>query len=190
MTTAQGSQPVQITAKTTTATALTAGQTTAAATMFSTESPDTNQEDTRELEGQEDPIPSLASSSSSLDEAVAGTSASGPPQIDHHAHQDLLHRIARNIGLHVEEVIEPEDLIVNILMPEGPSKPCSLVVTVVNKKERLEQQGPALKSKESKRIDLFGRKVYSTGGLQLRIANQQAILSRYNFNSWGLHVEV
>ncbi|EMP32225.1 hypothetical protein UY3_10634 [Chelonia mydas] len=33
-------------------------------------------------------------------------------------------------------------------------------------------------------MDLFVRKVYSTGGLQLRIANQRATLSRYNFNSW------
>lgn len=34
-------------------------------------------------------------------------------------------------------------------------------------------------------MDLFGRKVYATAGLQLRIANQQAILRRYNFNSWA-----
>ncbi|EMP34013.1 hypothetical protein UY3_08821 [Chelonia mydas] len=33
-------------------------------------------------------------------------------------------------------------------------------------------------------MGLFDRKMYSTGGLQLQIANQQAILSRYNFNSW------
>ncbi|EMP37492.1 hypothetical protein UY3_05305 [Chelonia mydas] len=33
-------------------------------------------------------------------------------------------------------------------------------------------------------MDLFSRKIYAAGSLQLRIANQQAILSRYNFNSW------
>lgn len=43
------------------------------------------------------------------------------------------------------------------------------------------------KSKESKRLYLSGCKVYSTTTqvLQLRIAYQQAILSRYNFNSWN-----
>ncbi|EMP34017.1 hypothetical protein UY3_08825, partial [Chelonia mydas] len=44
---------------------------------------------------------------------------------------------------------------------------------------------PAPKSKDAKRLDLFGRKVYSSGGLQLRITNQQALLSHYNFNSWN-----
>lgn len=34
-------------------------------------------------------------------------------------------------------------------------------------------------------MDLFGGKVYSTKGLQLCVANQQAVLSRYSFNSWG-----
>ncbi|EMP36034.1 hypothetical protein UY3_06768, partial [Chelonia mydas] len=34
------------------------------------------------------------------------------------------------------------------------------------------QQAPAPKSKDSKHLDLFGRKESSTGGLQVRIANQ------------------
>uniref|UniRef100_A0A8C3T5V1 HORMA domain-containing protein 1 n=1 Tax=Chelydra serpentina TaxID=8475 RepID=A0A8C3T5V1_CHESE len=38
------------------------------------------------------------------------------------------------------------------------------------------QQAPAPKSKDAKRLDLFGRKIYSGGGLQLRAANQQALL--------------
>ncbi|EMP37764.1 hypothetical protein UY3_05047 [Chelonia mydas] len=62
--------------------------------------------------------------------------------------------------------------------------PCSLVVLAVNEKERHGQQAPAPKAKEAKRLDLSGRKVYSSGGLQLRIVNQQAILNRHNFNSW------
>ncbi|EMP26604.1 hypothetical protein UY3_16290 [Chelonia mydas] len=61
---------------------------------------------------------------------------------------------------------------------------CSLVVLVVNEKEHQGQQALAPKAKEAKCIDLFGRKVYAMGGLQLGIANQEAILSRYNFNSW------
>ncbi|XP_067399047.1 IgGFc-binding protein-like [Emydura macquarii macquarii] len=62
------------------------------------------------------------------------------------------------------------------------TQPGSLIVSTANEKERQGQQGPTPKAKEPQRLDLFGRKVYSTGGLQLRIANQQAILSRYNFN--------
>ncbi|EMP35730.1 hypothetical protein UY3_07105 [Chelonia mydas] len=63
--------------------------------------------------------------------------------------------------------------------------PCSLVVSTVNEREHHGQQASAPKAKEAKRLDLFGRKVYSSGGLQLRIANQQAILNGHNFNSWA-----
>ncbi|EMP33914.1 hypothetical protein UY3_08925 [Chelonia mydas] len=61
--------------------------------------------------------------------------------------------------------------------------PCSVVVLAVNKRERHGQQAPAPKAKEAKHLDLFGRKVYSSGGLQLRIVNQQAILNGHNVNS-------
>lgn len=85
-----------------------------------TEATDAEQEEFREPEGQEDPGPPLASSSSSLDEAVMGASTSGPPPIDHMAHQDFLQRIARNMGLQAEEVVESEDPMVNSLAPERP----------------------------------------------------------------------
>ncbi|KAM7168971.1 uncharacterized protein RBU57_006698 [Macrochelys suwanniensis] len=62
--------------------------------------------------------------------------------------------------------------------------PCSLVVQSVNERERNGQQAPAPKSKDAKRLDLFGRKIYSGGGLQLRAANQQVLLSRYGYNTW------
>ncbi|EMP34757.1 hypothetical protein UY3_08097, partial [Chelonia mydas] len=62
--------------------------------------------------------------------------------------------------------------------------PCSLVISSVNEKERQGQKASVPKAKETKRLDLFGRKVYSSGGLQRRIANQQAILNRHNLNSW------
>lgn len=65
-------------------------------------------------------------------------------------------------------------------------QPCSLVVAAVDEKKRQGQRAPAPKSKDAKCLDLFGHTVYSTGGLQFRIANQQAILSRYNFNSWNV----
>lgn len=63
--------------------------------------------------------------------------------------------------------------------------PGSLVVSVANEQEQQSQQGPTPKAKDAKKLDLFGRKVYSTGGLHLRIANQQALLSQYDFNSWS-----
>ncbi|XP_074826803.1 uncharacterized protein LOC141998064 [Natator depressus] len=40
------------------------------------------------------------------DEAVAGTSSSGPPPIDLRAHQELRHRVAQNMNLQVEEMVE------------------------------------------------------------------------------------
>ncbi|EMP35559.1 Hepatocyte growth factor activator, partial [Chelonia mydas] len=198
--------------------------------------PEAMQDAPRDAEGQEDPVLALASVlvASSPDEVVAGTSSSGPPPVDSQAHQDLLRRVVCNMGLQAEEVVEPEDPMVNILALEGPSRaalpliktiqattktlwqtpasmpprakgierkyfipskgyeylythpqPCSLVVAAVNKRERQGQQCLTPKSKDSKKLDLFGQKVYSTGGFQLRIANQQAILSRYNFNSWN-----
>ncbi|EMP32947.1 hypothetical protein UY3_09900 [Chelonia mydas] len=98
------------------------GQATVISATIATEAPDTDQEEVREPEGQEDPILPLASSSSSPDEVVAGASTSGPPQIDHRAYQDLLWRIAYNMGLLAEEVVEPEDPMVDILTPEGPSQ--------------------------------------------------------------------
>ncbi|EMP36764.1 hypothetical protein UY3_06042 [Chelonia mydas] len=52
------------------------------------------------------------------------------------------------------------------------SSPCSLVVSVVNKRERHGQQATAPKAQDAKHLDLFGRKVFSSGGLQLRIANE------------------
>ncbi|EMP41357.1 hypothetical protein UY3_01399 [Chelonia mydas] len=161
----------------------------------------------------QDPLAPVASSSSSLEEAVAGTTISGPPPIDLRAHQDLLRRVARNMNLQAEEVVELEDSVVDILSVEAPtrvalpiirtiqtnaktiwqtpasipptargverkyfvpskeyeylythSQPCSLVVTSVNERERHGQQAPAPKSKDARRLDLFGRKITPQGG--------------------------
>lgn len=54
--------------------------------------------------------------------------------------------------------------------------PRSLVVSVANERDRQGLQDTTLKAKDSKKLDLFGRKSYSTGGLQLCISNQQALL--------------
>ncbi|XP_029768569.1 uncharacterized protein LOC115271282 [Terrapene carolina triunguis] len=63
--------------------------------------------------------------------------------------------------------------------------PNSLVVKVVNHKECQGQPAPTLKNKDSRRLDLFGRKLYSSSSFQLRVANHQALLGRYDFNLWG-----
>nr|XP_032619440.1 histone-lysine N-methyltransferase NSD2-like [Chelonoidis abingdonii] len=76
------------------------------------------QEPTHEQEAIQDLLIPGVSSSSSPDEAVAGTSSSGPPPIDLRAHQDLLRRVALNISLLVEEVPEVKDPAVSNLLPE------------------------------------------------------------------------
>ncbi|XP_044860104.1 GTPase IMAP family member 8-like [Mauremys mutica] len=60
--------------------------------------------------------------------------------------------------------------------------PDSLVVQSVNDRERNGQPAPAPKSKDARRMDLLGRKVYSAGGLQMRIGNQLVLLARYVFD--------
>ncbi|EMP32667.1 hypothetical protein UY3_10192 [Chelonia mydas] len=188
-----------------------------------------------EQEDQPEGVEQQLTSSSSPSEAVVGTEVSGPLPINHRAHQELLRRVAQNLGLPAEETVEQEDPLVDILSPKSPSSialpliktiqsnyktvwqtpassaptakgvehkyfapskgceflfchpsPCSLVVSAVNERQRYGQQAPAPKAKEAKRLDLFGRKVYSSGGLQLRIVNQQAIFNRHNFNSWAV----
>ncbi|XP_073190764.1 uncharacterized protein [Lepidochelys kempii] len=87
---AQAPQPAQIAAEATLRHDPLQGQATATSAVVATEAPDAEQEEGRELVGQEDPVPPLASSSSSLGEALAGASTLGPLPIDHKAHQDLL----------------------------------------------------------------------------------------------------
>lgn len=60
-----------------------------------------------------------ASSSSSLDEAVVRALLAPVPD-DSRAHQELLRRMAWNMGLQAEKIVEGVDPMVNILTPEGP----------------------------------------------------------------------
>ncbi|EMP31536.1 hypothetical protein UY3_11350 [Chelonia mydas] len=94
-------------------------------------------------EEQEDPVPPLASLLSSPDEAVAGTSVSGPPSIDSRAHQDLLRRVARNMGLQAQEVVELEDPMVNILALEDPSGVALPIVKSIQANAKTVWQTPA-----------------------------------------------
>ncbi|EMP37294.1 hypothetical protein UY3_05531, partial [Chelonia mydas] len=51
-----------------------------------------------------------------------------------------------------------------------------------------EQQGqpaPTPKNKYSQRLDSFGRRLYYPLSFQLRVANHQALLGRYEFSLWG-----
>ncbi|XP_067409619.1 RB1-inducible coiled-coil protein 1 [Emydura macquarii macquarii] len=63
--------------------------------------------------------------------------------------------------------------------------PGSLVVDAVNQRDRQGTHANTPKNKESKKLDLFGRKIYSTAALQLRMANYQALLGRYTLNLWS-----
>lgn len=58
-----------------------------------------------------------------------------------------------------------------------------LEVAVANEKGR-QDTGINLKKIEDKKLDLSGKKLYSTGGLQLCIANQHPLLWHYNFIMW------
>ncbi|XP_065410464.1 uncharacterized protein LOC135973045 [Chrysemys picta bellii] len=62
--------------------------------------------------------------------------------------------------------------------------PNSLVVEAVNHKKRQGQSIPTPKNKDSRRLDLFGRKLYSSSSFHLRVAYHQALLGRYDFNLW------
>ncbi|EMP39265.1 hypothetical protein UY3_03506 [Chelonia mydas] len=61
--------------------------------------------------------------------------------------------------------------------------PGSLVVSAANENEKQVHSSSTPKNKEAKRLDLFGRKNYSTASLQFRVANP-CLLGRYNFNLW------
>ncbi|KAM7162383.1 uncharacterized protein RBU57_009550 [Macrochelys suwanniensis] len=70
----------------------------------------------------QDPLVPELLSSSSPDEAVAGASSSGLPPIDLRDHQDLLRRLALNMNLQVEEVVELEDPVVDLLTADAPTR--------------------------------------------------------------------
>lgn len=60
----------------------------------------------------------------------------------------------------------------------------SLVVSAANEKDKPLHTSLTPKNKEAKRLDLFGRKIYSTASLQFWVADHQALLESYNFNLW------
>ncbi|EMP37133.1 hypothetical protein UY3_05664 [Chelonia mydas] len=60
--------------------------------------------------------------------------------------------------------------------------PNSPVVKSVNHREWQGQPAPTPKNKDSRRLDSFGRKIYSSSSFELRVANHQAFLSQYKFN--------
>ncbi|EMP37038.1 Transcription factor COE1 [Chelonia mydas] len=112
----------------------------------------------------------LASSSSSPDAAITG--APHPvPQDDAKAHQELLKAEHKYfVPTKGHEYLYSH------------TAPNSLVVEEV--KERQSQPGATPKNKASRRLDLFGHKIYWSSSLQLRVANHQALLGQYDFNMW------
>lgn len=61
--------------------------------------------------------------------------------------------------------------------------PNSMVVLAVNERERLRLTNPY--DKDWKKLDLLGRKAYSSAALQFRIANYEAFMSRYNHTNYS-----
>ncbi|EMP35675.1 hypothetical protein UY3_07161 [Chelonia mydas] len=60
----------------------------------------------------------------------------------------------------------------------------SLVVSIIKERDRQVQASGTPKNKDARRLDLFGRKVYSVASLQVWVSNHQALLGRFNFNLW------
>lgn len=100
------------------------------------EEPSSAQEQPGQLEGCEDPVPPLATSSSP-NEVVAGVSVSGPPPINHRVHQDLLRRFACDMGL------QAEDPMVDIPMSEGSSQVVLPLIKTIQNNNKTLWQTPA-----------------------------------------------
>lgn len=77
----------------------------------------------------------------------------------------LLQSVWRNATLH-----QSRDL--RAFIPPIPA-PISLVITMVNNGAQQGKFKSTLKDKDSKRMDLMGRKIYTSSALQMWIANQQ-----------------
>lgn len=60
-----------------------------------------------------------------------------------------------------------------------------LVMTAVNEKVKWGWPISAPKYKDAKKLDLFGRKMYSSSGLQFKIANHQALLAHFDYSNWA-----
>ncbi|XP_029768664.1 protein AMN1 homolog [Terrapene carolina triunguis] len=199
---------------------------------------------------QEDPGEQGAGPPMNVDVPTALTASSGDdedntmgplqpvPQDDAKAHQELLKRVASNLGLEAEELEEPSDSLFDVFCSSAPARvvlplhegvskitnalwqtpsslapiskraepkyfvptkgheylyshpaPNSLMVEEVNHKERQGQPRASPKNKDSRRLDIFGRKIYSFSSLQLRVANHQALLGWYDFNMWQAMVK-
>lgn len=58
--------------------------------------------------------------------------------------------------------------------------PNSFIVTVMNGRAQQGRSKSIPKEKDSKTMDLMGRKIYTCSSLQMQIAKHQALLSKYN----------
>ncbi|XP_065432834.1 zinc finger protein Rlf isoform X8 [Chrysemys picta bellii] len=63
--------------------------------------------------------------------------------------------------------------------------PNSLVVDATNQRAKQQYSHSAPPNKDSKRLDLFGRKVYASSTLQFRIANYTAVLAKYDHKNYN-----
>ncbi|EMP39369.1 hypothetical protein UY3_03421 [Chelonia mydas] len=147
-----------------------------------------------------------ALSFSSPDEAIMGP----PPvvsQDDDKAHPELLRRVASNLGLETEELEEPLDTLFNILSSAAPARVTLPMHEGVAKFIKALWQTPSSLTPISKCAEhkyyvpargyeyfythpipnsLVVSAVNDQESLQLRVANHQALLGRYDFNIWQL----
>ncbi|EMP38972.1 hypothetical protein UY3_03805 [Chelonia mydas] len=140
----------------------------------------------------EDPT-ALASSSSSPDEAIMGPPSPVPPD-DAKAHQELLKRVAANLGLKAEELEEPLDSLFDVLCSTAPARVALPLHEGVSKItnalwQTLSSLPPISKRTERKYFVLSKGHEYlythlAPNFLVWRVANHQALLGCRDFNMW------
>ncbi|XP_075774489.1 uncharacterized protein LOC102450277 [Pelodiscus sinensis] len=64
-------------------------------------------------------------------------------------------------------------------------QPNSLIVDAVRHKSKMSQFKNSLSDRDTKKLDYFGRKVYSSSTLLLRVAYYAALLSNHNFDNYS-----
>ncbi|EMP38430.1 hypothetical protein UY3_04376 [Chelonia mydas] len=114
---------------------------------------DLRQPDPPQQDLPQDPLVPAVSSSSSPDEVIAGTSSSGPTPIDLRAHQELLCRVAQNMNLQVEEVVEVEDPVVDILSADTLSRIALTFIRTIQANATTIWQSPASIPPTAKRVE-------------------------------------
>lgn len=65
------------------------------------------------------------------------------PAMNNRAHQELFRRVTQNLGMQAEEVSEETDPMVDILVPEGPSRVALPLIKTIHNTTKALWQTPA-----------------------------------------------